>query len=364
MCENSFDPTKDLPDYKVGDVKYNALAGATLKHGNAYWSTENSADTTFTPEYSFLSGNFLSVQDKDTEKYTGWNVTYASYQNCGGDTPAPFVFTMHGVCDETSKADVWSDYTFDGSCAASVTYTGKSGCIAFNGNAFLDAIKPYTGVLMILIGGLMTFAGAHFLFQLVSTFVAMITTIVLYLIISNLFFGNKTAAWLKVIVLLLALAVGSGAFYFSYKFGQRFAIPIVAGAGGAFGFKLISNVAGVRNEYAAIAVLVAGVVAGVFIGIKFNFYVKTIGTAFLGAYIFTRGAGFFFGGFPEAGDVKKMHKGVKPDDKILYYFIGFIVLFIAGAVVQYKLFHSEIESEKEDDTFTGEDDGEKKCGCF
>ena len=48
--------------------------------------------------------------------------------------------------------------------------------------------------------------------------------------------------------------------------------------------------------------------------------------------------------------------------QILY--IGFIVLFIGGAVVQYKLFHSEIESDEKDDTFTGEDDGEKKCGCF
>jgi len=355
-----------MPDYKVGDVSYKQLAAETpIKHGNAYWSTADSEASTFTPKYSFLSGNFESVQDLETEKYTGWTVTYASHQNCGtAEAPEPFVFKINGVCDETSKADVWSDYTFtEGSCAAEVTYTGKSGCIAFNGNAFLDAIKPYTGVLMILIGGLMTFAGAHFLFQLVSTFVAMITTIVLYLIISNLFFGNKTAAWMKVIVLVLALTVGAGAFYVSYKFGQRFAIPIVAGAGGAFGFKLISNVAGLRNEYAAIAVMVFGIIAGVFIGIKFNFYVKTIGTAFLGAYIFTRGAGFFFGGFPEAGDVKKIHE-IKGDDKILYYFLGFIGLFISGAVVQYKLFHSEIESEKEDDTFTGEDDGEKKCGCF
>lgn len=110
--------------------------------------------------------------------------------------------------------------------------------------------------------------------------------------------------------------------------------------------------------------MVSGIVAGVFIGIKFNFYVKTIGTAFLGAYIFIRGSGFFFGGFPEAGDVKNIHE-IKGDDKIIYYFLGFITLFIAGAVVQYKLFHKEIEDEeKEDDTFTGEDDGEKKCGCF
>jgi hypothetical protein len=225
----------------------------------------------------------------------------------------------------------------------------------------MDAIKPFTGVILILVGGLMTFAGAKFLFQLVSAFVTMITSILFYTVCSNLFFDAKTAAWLKVIVLLLALALGVAAAYFSYKLTTKFAIPIVAGAGGAFGFKLIASVAGIRNEYAVIAILVVGIAAGIFLGMKLNFYVKTIGTAFLGSYMFTRGLGFMFGGFPEIGDVKKLHE-IKGHDKIIYYFIGFIVLFIAGSVVQYKLFH--VEGEEKDDTFVGEDDGEKKCGCF
>ena len=149
----------------------------------------------------------------------------------------------------------------------------------------------------------MTFAGAKFLFQLVSAFVTLITSIVFYLVISNVFFDAKTAAWLRIITLIIALAAGLGAAFLSYKLSIKFAIPIIAGAGGAFGFKLISNVAGIRNEYAAIAFLIVGVAVGVYLGMKLNVFVKTIGTAFLGSYILTRGAGFFFGGFPSAGSV-------------------------------------------------------------
>tara|TARA_B110001450_G_C17618465_1_gene480214 strand:+ start:348 stop:1511 length:1164 start_codon:yes stop_codon:yes gene_type:complete len=362
LCESSFDYTK-MPDYKVGDETLVVGAPeASLKHGNAYWTTADG--TNFTPEYSFLSGNFASTQDEDTEKYNGWTVTYASIQKCSSSTteaPEPFVFTMNGICDATAKTGTWSDYTNTADCAASVTYTGVEGCPKFDGNAFMDAVKPFTGVILILVGGLMTFAGAKFLFQLVSAFVTGITFIVFYSICSNLFFDAKTAAWMKVIVLILALALGVAAAYFSYKLTTKFAIPIVAGAGGAFGFKLITNVAGIRNEYAALAIMIVGIAVGVFLGMKLNFYVKTIGTAFLGSYMFTRGLGYVFGGFPEVGDVKKLHE-IKGHDKILYYFLGFIALFIAGSVVQYKLFH--VEGEEKDDTFVGEDDGEKKCGCF
>jgi len=160
---------------------------------------------------------------------------------------------------------------------------------------------------MILIGAVMTFYGSQFILYLVSGFVSVAALVIVYFIIANLFFDNKTAAWMKVIVLLVAISVAAGAFYLAYKFAKEFAVPIIAGGGGAFGFKLISNIAGLRNEYAAIAVMVVGAAAGVALGWKFNKWVKTIGTAFLGAYVFIRGTGYVFGGFPEAGDVKNIH---------------------------------------------------------
>jgi len=272
-------------------------------------------------------------------------LTYASNENCGGDTPAPFVMTINGVCDAKDTKGIWSDHAFDGSCTASVTYTGAAGCVKFNGNAVWEAIKPFSGVILILIGGIMTFYGAKFLFQLVSAFVTLITTALFYLIISNLFFGLETGAGPKIGLMIAAILLGVGAAYASYKFTTKWAVSIVAGAAGGFGFKLLGNLAGVRNEYAVIGILIAGIIAGAFVGFKLNDFVRTIGTAFLGSYILIRGAGFFFGGFPdEASDVTNVNvHELKGHDKIVWYFVSFIVFFIAGSVVQYKLFHHDDE---------------------
>jgi hypothetical protein len=295
-------------------------------------------------------------------------LNYVSQENCGtaDEPPKPFVMTINGVCDSTSTAAVWSDYKLDGDCGASVEYTGKHGCVAFNGHAVVDAIKPFSGVLLILIGGLMTFAGAKFLFQLVSAVVTLVTTILFYLVISNLFFTVRTGAGFKIGLLIASILLGIGAAFLSYKLTIRYAIPIVAGAGGGFGFKLISNLAGLRNEYAAIGILVLGICVGVYAGFKLNEFVRTIGTAFLGSYILIRGAGFFFGGFPEGADDVKTH-GLKATDKIVWYFVGFVVFFIAGSVVQYKLFHNDEDLKNQHDEMfeqnKGEDD-EKTCGCF
>ena len=76
---------------------------------------------------------------------------------------------------------------------------------------------------------------------------------------------------------------------------------------------------------------------------------RTVGTAFLGAYMFVRGTGNIFGGFPEGTEEMKdinIHK-VKADDKIVFYFVGFLFLFISGSIVQYKLFHDNEDLKKE-----------------
>lgn len=261
------------------------------------------------------------------------------------------MFTINGVCDDKDSIGKWSE-TSKGTCNAEVTYTGKSGCVFVNGLALYHSIEPFMGFIFVVIGGLMTFAGAKFLFQLVSAVVTLIVTTVFYLFVSNLFFTLTTGTGLKVGLLIAAIGLGLGAAYLSYRFTVRWAVPIVAGAGGAFGFKLLSNLAEIRNEYAVISILILGAVGGVFIGIKLNEFVRTIGTAFLGSYILIRGFGFFFGGFPEGASDVNVHK-IKGDDKIVFYFIGFVTAFVAGSVVQYKLFHhdEELKKAQEEDMF-------------
>ena len=96
--------------------------------------------------------------------------------------------------------------------------------------------------------------------------------------------------------------------------------------------------------------MVTGALSGVCIGIYVltNKFIKTIGTAFLGSYILTRGVGFIFGGFPNVGDVVTM-QAFKDHDRILWYLLGFIVFFIAGSIVQWRLFYGNAELEAKHD---------------
>lgn len=156
-------------------------------------------------------------------------------------------------------------------------------------------------------------------------------TIVFYLVISNIFFTIETHSGFKIGLIIVALALGIGAAVFSYKFSRAWAIPLVAGGGGAMGVKLLVTTFGVNNNIAQIAAMVAGAALGVFVGRKFNNFVRTVGTAFLGSYILIRGCGFVFGGFPDGVNDVKSVKNVS--NAVVYYFIGFVVAFIAGSVV-------------------------------
>ena len=166
------------------------------------------------------------------------------------ESKPPFTFTINGVCDKSATDSVWGDYAFDPSaCKASATVTSQHACVAFNGEAFFHAIEPYMGAIFIVVGGLMTFAGAKFLFQLVSAFICLIITVIFYGVISNLFFSIKTASGAKIGLMVAALALGIGAAYLSYKFTRAWAIPIVAAGAGGMGFKILLTLCGVMNDY-------------------------------------------------------------------------------------------------------------------
>jgi len=96
----------------------------------------------------------------------------------------------------------------------------------------------------------------------------MVVFIVFYLIVSNLFFNDETKAWIKYCIMFLAFLLGVGGGYVAFKFAKLIAVPTISGIGFAFGCKLLANVAGIRNEYGVLAILIGGVVLGAFLGYK------------------------------------------------------------------------------------------------
>lgn len=226
----------------------------------------------------------------------------------------------------------------------------------------LDKIAPFIGAILIIFGGLLAFAGAKFLFQLVAVLVAAIISAFLFFTAYNLFIPqDKVSTTLVVIVIIVCALIGLAVAFFTYKFTKAWAIPLVAAvAGGMLGlvfFKLV----GVKNGYVTILGAVLGAIGGGFLGKKFNSLVRIVGTAFIGSWFIIRGIGMYAGGYPSETDVIKNGVHANTGGAFWYYFAGLIVLVIVGSAVQFRLFRDE--GKDEEDAFAGEDEG-RTCGCF
>ena len=186
------------------------------------------------------------------------------------------------------------------------------------------------GVIGIIFGGIMTFAGAYFIVYLLSGVSAIFVCVFFYAIVSNIFFTVKTGTGIKVTVLILALALAAAAAYFGKKLIQHWGSSIIAALAGGMGVKFLFTIVGLLNGWAQLAGVILGAALGFYLGLKVEVYVKTIGTAFLCSYILMRGFGFIFGGFPDsASDIKNAGK----NNMVIYYMLGFIVIFVGGSVL-------------------------------
>lgn len=123
---------------------------------------------------------------------------------------------------------------------------------------------------------------------------------------------SNGTVWVWVIGILGVIAGGAGT-YFLTKFLDKFLLPITAGfIGGLTAFMVLSPM-----KLPNVAVLGLAAVAG---GVSAKFahyvhkYIKTIGTALIGAFMFVRGIGMFelFGRYPSI--FNKVQNGENTED--------------------------------------------------
>lgn len=87
----------------------------------------------------------------------------------------------------------------------------------------------------------------------------------------------------------------------TYKFTYNLAVPVIAALAGAFGFYMIFQVSGLATKiktgqvWVQLGFSILGGLVGIFIGIKVQFVVKTVGSAFIGAFMCCIGASFYLG---------------------------------------------------------------------
>jgi len=229
----------------------------------------------------------------------------------------------------------------------------------------MNAITPFIGAILIVFGGIMTFAGAKFLFLVFAGLVGLLVTAVLFLTCYNFFLDpSKSGMGALIGLLVFTTLVGGAVGYFAYKFGKAWAVSVLAAwAGIAIGVTLV-KLLGIKGTKAPVVAAMLGAASGFYFGKKFNRFIRSVGTALIGSFLLVRGIGAYAGNYPsETNFVNDVKDGgsLTYNKAIIGYFGGMVVLTIAGSLVQLRLFRDE-ETDKED-MFAGEDEG-RKCGCF
>lgn len=110
---------------------------------------------------------------------------------------------------------------------------------------------------------------------------------------------------------VLFIALGGVIAYYMARFADKFAVPLISGwVGGIIGFMLI----GATKMPGAAKILIISVVAGAagYYSFKVQRYVKSAGTAIIGAFILFRGIGNYVGGYPEIM-AHQVSDGADPD---------------------------------------------------
>lgn len=105
----------------------------------------------------------------------------------------------------------------------------------------MTAISPFIGVILICFGLLITYAGARFLFAVLSFIIALLISSVSFLLIFNLFIPITASTMQVAGVLALCLIIGVVLTGVTYEVTGKATIPIIAGICGVFAMLAVYN---------------------------------------------------------------------------------------------------------------------------
>jgi len=230
-------------------------------------------------------------------------------------------------------------------------FSSENGCPAFQFNQiwnFLNDNAYILGAFLLAFGLFFTFAGR----KVFKPAICLITTITVGVILTgfmySVFLNNESANWVGWLIIAGSAAVGAVAGVFLAKFTKLGVALLAAWGGVAVG--LMSYTAFlymIKSQVFFYCFIVA--CAGVFAILTCCLFdhVLIISTSLFGSYLLMKGIGCYAGGFPnEATLYDEMSHGQNvPVTGAFYgYLAGFVLTFIAGAVVQYKIRSKETEN--------------------
>lgn len=145
------------------------------------------------------------------------------------------------------------------------------------------------------------------------------------------------------------------------KFADKFAVPLISGfCGGIIAFMLIGGFHIPGGAKLAIVAVIAA--ATVYYSYKVQRYVKSAGTACIGAFILFNGIGKYVGGYPQIMSVQS--EGGAEDQAIeaLNNEVGALALFYLGGTIAFTVLGTwfqltyVIKKEEDKDDFMNQED--------
>lgn len=260
--------------------------------------------------YNVLYNNtkYANITGKADNKTGEWK--YVDGYKC--ETEGPQLFELIALCDPTGQKDV-VEFTLDPTsspCHIKYTSTSRSGCRT----DMLEQIEPvlkFSGFILIVLGLALVFFGAKLFAWLLggqiflSIFVVFISLIHAFGMLDPHALGeayskgeNTSLGMVFVVGIIGLIASGVGAFYLT-KLLDRYLISITAGVcGGLVSFMVLSPMKLPTAATIVFSLAVGGVTA--YFADYVHKYIKTVGTALIGAFMFVRGIGTFevFGKYP------------------------------------------------------------------
>jgi hypothetical protein len=224
----------------------------------------------------------------------------------------------------------------------------------------MDAIAPYLGFIFLALGLVMVFFGARFVLYVFAVLSGLVVATLAFLLCYNLVLGEYSTTKGALIGVVVVCAILALLFSFlAYKFLKSWAIAIIAAWCGVAVFVPLSKVIGLKGTGISIGAAITGAVVGFYIGKKFNVYVRSIGTAIIGAFLSSRGLGTFIGNYPSETDIINNTSKGKYNPVILGYVAFMICLAIIGSIFQIKT--NKDKKSEDDEVFENEDEAKRCC---
>lgn len=218
--------------------------------------------------------------------------------------------------------------------------------------------RKFFGVILIINGAALCFAGSIYLFALMAGVVFLGVVGLICGGASNFNFVTlESKKYMIALVVVVALALGGVAAYFAYNLGEKYGMTIMAAVLG-FAIGIVGCTVGkVKSALvkAGVCIFLAGL--GYYIGKTYTKYANSIVTACVGAFMLIVGiseydpkAPDFFSSdefLTEDGqsvDISSLH-----DKRTIAYLVGIVVFSAAGSFIQLKYVASELQDD--DDMF-------------